>query len=124
MSTKLVRASFTLVRSEADLAQETSARPAPRAARRLVKNPQCVRVKVCKSNSLRWSNAVGFIPHWSKQCSDAVCESTRFLNGILLIWEWRAAVSGNRLAPGGLQRMVLGHTFFGRKIAEHNSFTA
>jgi hypothetical protein len=25
-----------------------------------------------KSDELRWSNTVGFVPHWSKQCCDAV----------------------------------------------------
>ena len=34
---------------------------------------QFVRINVCKSNRLRWSNTVGFIPHRRKQCSDAVC---------------------------------------------------
>ena len=40
----LARTSFTLVGNEADRVREISACPAPRAARRLVKSPQCVRV--------------------------------------------------------------------------------
>jgi hypothetical protein len=48
----LVKASITLVGNELDLVWEISARPAPRAARHLVKSPQCVRVNVCKSNRL------------------------------------------------------------------------
>ena len=31
-------------------------------------------VHVCKSDRLRWSNTVVFIPHGGKQCSDVVCE--------------------------------------------------
>jgi hypothetical protein len=68
----LVNTSFTLVGSEADLVWETLARPAPRAAWCIEVGPQSVRVKVCQSSGLRWSNKVGFIPHRRKQCSDAV----------------------------------------------------
>jgi hypothetical protein len=51
----------------------SSPRRASMAAWRLVKGPQYVRVKVCKSDRLRYSNTVGFIPHCGKQCADAVC---------------------------------------------------
>ena len=57
---------YTLVGSELDLAQEISARQAPRAAWRIGNGPQRVRVKVCQSDRLRWSNTVGFIPHGGK----------------------------------------------------------
>ena len=43
-----------------------------------------MRVNVCKSNRLHWSNTVGFIPHRGKQCSDVVCPViTRRLRQIL-----------------------------------------
>jgi hypothetical protein len=48
-SATLVRASFTPVRSEADLAREMSARPASMAAQHLVKSPQCEGSKLAPS---------------------------------------------------------------------------
>jgi hypothetical protein len=62
----LANTSFTLVRNELDLIWETSAGPARRAARHLVKSPQCVRVNMCESDRLRWPNTVGVIPHGGK----------------------------------------------------------
>src|SRR5215475_6282830 len=64
--TALVKASFTLVGNELDLVWEISPWPGPRATRRLVKSPQCARVKGWKFTRLRRSDTVGFIPHGGK----------------------------------------------------------
>ena len=56
---------------------------------------------MCKSDKLRGSNTVGFIPHRCKQCCDAVCLGDLLLRGLYAFYtehercgEWEGGVEG------------------------------